>query len=106
MEAIAAAFHLADEDGMAAVVRRRKGAKGAKGEQAARIDEFVGQVARDAGVKASAFAGGDAPAWGGKLMLDALLVDLVPALRSIENQDAHIEAASTALRNRISTLPR
>ncbi len=60
LEAISAAFHLADEEGMAAVVRRRKAAKG---EEAARIDEFFGHVAEGAGVEASALAGGDAAAW-------------------------------------------
>ncbi len=37
---------------------------------------------------------------GGKMLLDAVLVDLAPALRDIEEQSAHIAAASTALRNR------
>jgi HEAT repeat protein len=60
LEAISAAFHLADEDGMAAVIRRRKAAKG---EEAARIDGFVGDLAKDVGMQASALAAGDAAAW-------------------------------------------
>lgn len=60
MEAISAAFHLADEEGMAAVVRRRRVAKG---EEAERIDQFVGQLAEEVGVEAPALAGDDRAAW-------------------------------------------
>jgi hypothetical protein len=59
-EAISAAFHLADEEGMAAVLRRRKGAKG---KEAERIDQFIGSMAKEAGVEASVLAAGDAAAW-------------------------------------------
>lgn len=60
MEAISAAFHLADGEGMAAVMRRRQIAKG---DEAARIDELVGQVAEDAGIERTALVSGDAIAW-------------------------------------------